>query len=181
MTGLLNVEHLSKSFGGLAAVKDVNFHVDNGKIVSIIGPNGAGKTTVFNLLTGIYKPDSGKIVLDDRDITGLKTTEMVKIGICRTFQNIRLFAQMSVIQNVLVGYQSKIHYSMVDAILNTPRRRRADRDAIRVAEEALEKCGFSTATSGRMPSPTVSSASWRSLAQSSASRRCCFLMNRPRA
>lgn len=142
MTGLLNVEHLSKSFGGLAAVKDVNFHVDNGKIVSIIGPNGAGKTTVFNLLTGIYKPDSGKIVLDGRDITGLKTTEMVKIGICRTFQNIRLFAQMSVIQNVLVGYQSKIHYSMVDAILNTPRRRRADRDAIRVAEEALEKCGL---------------------------------------
>ncbi len=140
MTGLLNVEHLSKSFGGLAAVKNVSFHVDNGKIVSIIGPNGAGKTTVFNLLTGIYAPDSGKIVLDGRDITGLRTTEMVKIGICRTFQNIRLFSQMTVMQNVLVGYQSKIHYSMLDAILCTPRRRRADREAIRIVDEVLEKC-----------------------------------------
>ncbi len=139
---MLKVEHLSKSFGGLAAVKDVSFQVEKGQIVSIIGPNGAGKTTVFNLLTGIYEPDQGKILLDNRDITGMKTTKMVDVGICRTFQNIRLFGQMTVMQNVLVGYQSKIHYSLLDCMFNTPRRRREDAAAIELVDQTLEKCGL---------------------------------------
>lgn len=139
---MLKVEHLSKSFGGLAAVKDVSFRVEDGQIVSIIGPNGAGKTTVFNLLTGIYKPDKGKIELNGKNITGMKTTRMVDAGICRTFQNIRLFTQMTVMQNVLVGYQSKIHYSMFDSMLNTPRRRREDAQAIKLVDETLDKCGL---------------------------------------
>lgn len=139
---MLKVEHLSKSFGGLAAVKDVSFKVDDKQIVSIIGPNGAGKTTVFNLLTGIYTPDQGKIELDGRDITGMKPTKMVEAGICRTFQNIRLFSQMTVMQNVLVGYQSKIKYSLMDCMFNTPRRRKEDAAAIEVVDQVLEQCGL---------------------------------------
>lgn len=139
---MLNVEHLSKSFGGLAAVKDVSFNVRDGQIVSIIGPNGAGKTTVFNLLTGIYAPDQGKIELDGKNITAMKTTKMIDSGICRTFQNIRLFSQMTVMQNVLVGYQSKIKYSLFDSMFNTRRRRHEDAQAIKLVDETLEKCGL---------------------------------------
>ncbi|NLD58399.1 MAG: ABC transporter ATP-binding protein [Clostridiales bacterium] len=142
MVRLLKVERLSKSFGGLAAVRDLSFRAGEGRIVSIIGPNGAGKTTVFNLLTGIYAPDQGKIELDGRDITGLKPTEMVGVGICRTFQNIRLFKQMTVMQNVLVGYQSKIRYGLLDAVFSTPRKRREDARAIECADRALEECGL---------------------------------------
>lgn len=139
---MLKVEHLEKSFGGLKAVRDVSFHVDDHQVVSIIGPNGAGKTTVFNLLTGIYKPDRGTIELNGKNITGLKPTKMVDVGICRTFQNIRLFGQMTVMQNVLVGYQSKLSYSLFDCMFNTPRRRREDAGAIKLVDEILEKCGL---------------------------------------
>lgn len=142
MKDMLRIENLSKSFGGLAAVKSVSFQVEKGQVVSIIGPNGAGKTTVFNLLTGIYRPDSGSVYLNDRNITGLRTNEMVGAGICRTFQNIRLFSNMTVLQNVMVGYQSKLRYGLLDCALNTPRRRREDGRAFERAREILSQCGL---------------------------------------
>jgi branched-chain amino acid transport system ATP-binding protein len=103
MTPLLETRGLSKTFGGLKAVQDVDLRVDANRIVSVIGPNGAGKTTFFNCLSGIYRPDGGAILLDGRDITGRAPHQVCKLGMSRTFQNIRLFPEMSVLENVLVA------------------------------------------------------------------------------
>jgi len=103
MTPLLETRGLSKTFGGLKAVQDVDLRVDANRIVSVIGPNGAGKTTFFNCLSGIYRPDGGAILLEGRDITGRAPHQVCKLGLSRTFQNIRLFPEMSVLQNVLVA------------------------------------------------------------------------------
>lgn len=100
---LLEVKNLTISFGGLRAVDDFNIEIKKGQLYGLIGPNGAGKTTVFNLLTGVYKPDEGIIKLEGRDITGLKTIDINKSGIARTFQNIRLFKELTVLDNVKVG------------------------------------------------------------------------------
>lgn len=114
---LLDVKGLCKSFGGLVAVSDMTFRVDEGQIVSIIGPNGAGKTTVFNLLTGFYEVDSGSVLFEGKEIQNNPTYEYVQMGICRTFQNLRIFPSMTVMENILVGYQSKIQYGRVDSLL----------------------------------------------------------------
>lgn len=105
---LLDVQNLCISFGGLRAVDDFEIHVEKGQLYGLIGPNGAGKTTVFNLLTGVYKPNEGIIRLDDVDITGKKTIEINKAGIARTFQNIRLFKGMSVLDNVKAGDRKSV-------------------------------------------------------------------------
>ena len=118
---LLDVEHLSISFGGLHAVDDFSVSIEKGQLYGLIGPNGAGKTTVFNLLTGVYAPDEGFIRLDGTDITRLKTIEINQAGIARTFQNIRLFKELSVLDNVKVGLHNKFHYSTVEGLLRMPR------------------------------------------------------------
>ena len=106
---LLEVTDLSISFGGLRAVDDFNLKIEKGELYGLIGPNGAGKTTVFNLLTGVYRANEGLIKLDGNDITGHKTTEINRDGIARTFQNIRLFKDMPVIDNVKVGLHNRYH------------------------------------------------------------------------
>ena len=106
---LLEVKNLGISFGGLRAVDDFNLTIEQGELYGLIGPNGAGKTTIFNLLTGVYKPDSGKVILDGQDITGKKTIDISKAGIARTFQNIRLFMKLSVLDNVKAGLHNKHH------------------------------------------------------------------------
>ncbi len=134
---LLEVKKLSISFGGLRAVDDLTFSIEKGELYGLIGPNGAGKTTVFNLLTGVYKPTEGIIKLDGSDITGKKTIDINQAGIARTFQNIRLFKQMSVIDNVKVGLQNDkdLSYSSLDGILHTPKYRRVEKE---IEERALE-------------------------------------------
>lgn len=114
-SSLLQVTDISINFGGIKAVDSVSFFVNKGEIVSIIGPNGAGKTTVFNLLTGVYKTTSGKIVMDDCEIQNLTPQEIVKKGISRTFQNIRLFKNMRVIENVLIGKHTNIKYNLLNS------------------------------------------------------------------
>lgn len=114
-SSLLQVTDISINFGGIKAVDSVSFSVNKGEIVSIIGPNGAGKTTVFNLLTGVYKTTSGKIVMDDFEIQNLTPQEIVKKGISRTFQNIRLFKNMRVIENVLIGKHTNIKYNLFNS------------------------------------------------------------------
>lgn len=135
---LLEVNGLSISFGGLKAVQDVSFNVPQGKIVSVIGPNGAGKTTIFNMLTGFYLPDRGSIRLDGMEMVGKKSYEFISCGIARTFQNIRLYTQMSVLENVLIGHQCRMQQSLWDGLFNTPQKRRTEAQALEKARAALE-------------------------------------------
>lgn len=131
---LLEANNLSISFGGLRAVGDFNLKIEKGELYGLIGPNGAGKTTVFNLLTGVYKPDEGIIKLDGQDITRKNTIEINHAGIARTFQNIRLFKQLSVIDNVKVGLSERIKYSLVESIFHLGKYRAKEKE---MEEEAL--------------------------------------------
>ncbi len=116
MTAMLEVKNLGISFGGLHAVDEFHVRIENGELYGLIGPNGAGKTTIFNLLTGVYKPNEGRIILDGVDITGRRTMDINRAGVARTFQNIRLFSQMSVLDNVKVGLHNKYTYGSVAGI-----------------------------------------------------------------
>jgi branched-chain amino acid transport system ATP-binding protein len=140
---LLDVHSLRKEFGGLVAVNDVDLTIPRGAIVSLIGPNGAGKTTFFNMITGVYKPTSGRIVFDDRDIAGSPPHTATERGIGRTFQNIRLFQQMTSLENVLVGMHCRLKGGILGSILGTPRVRREEREAEERAAELLDYCGLS--------------------------------------
>ena len=135
---ILKTEHLGITFGGLRAVSDFNIEVYEGELIGLIGPNGAGKTTVFNLLTGVYKPTEGSIYLDGKKLNGLKTHQVVEAGIARTFQNIRLFTQMSVIDNVKVAFTKDIKYHMGAAIFRTPAYWRAEKEITEKAMNLLE-------------------------------------------
>lgn len=135
---LLEVKNLSISFGGLRAVDAFHISIEKGQLYGLIGPNGAGKTTVFNLLTGVYKPNEGIITLDGKDITGKKTIEINKEGIARTFQNIRLFKELSVLDNVKVGLHNHYHYSTVEGIFRLPRYRKVEREMDERAMDLLK-------------------------------------------
>ena len=138
MAALLDVKNLSISFGGLRAVDDFNLTIEKGCLYGLIGPNGAGKTTVFNLLTGVYKPNEGIITLDGKDITGLKTIDINKAGIARTFQNIRLFKELSVLDNVKVGLHNHYAYSTFEGILRLPSYHKKEREMNERAMELLK-------------------------------------------
>ena len=135
---LLDVQNLCISFGGLRAVDDFEIHIEKGQLYGLIGPNGACKTTVFNLLTGVYKPGEGIIRLDGQDITGKKTIEINKAGIARTFQNIRLFKGMSVLDNVKAGLHNHYKYSSLAGIFRLPSWRKMEREMDERAMELLE-------------------------------------------
>lgn len=139
---LLSIENLSKSFGGLMAVNEVSFEVEAGSIVGLIGPNGAGKTTVFNLITGNYQPNSGTVLFDGQNLVGLPTHAIVEKGIARTFQTIRLFQNMSVLENVLAGGHCRMRSGAVAAMLRTPAQRREEQESLRQAIAELEFVGL---------------------------------------
>ena len=132
---LLEAKNLTISFGGLRAVDDFNISIEKGQLYGLIGPNGAGKTTIFNLLTGVYKPDEGIITLDGKNITGKSTIEINKEGIARTFQNIRLFKDLSVIDNVKVGLHNHHPYSAFTGIFRLPKFFKEEK---KMTEEAME-------------------------------------------
>jgi branched-chain amino acid transport system ATP-binding protein len=134
---LLELNRLTKSFGGLRVVDELDMHVDEGEIVSLIGPNGAGKTTVFNLVTGIYAPDSGEVVFDGENIAGLAPHAITKRGIARTFQTLRLFLNMSVRENVMAAAYGHTKATALESVLRLPRARREEREVARMAEEKL--------------------------------------------
>lgn len=135
---LLEVQNLGISFGGLRAVDDFHLQVEQGQLYGLIGPNGAGKTTVFNLLTGVYKPGEGIIKLDGEDITGRSNIEINRAGIARTFQNIRLFKDQSVLDNVKIGLHNRFHYSTFEGIFRLPRYRKIEKEMDERAMELLE-------------------------------------------
>jgi branched-chain amino acid transport system ATP-binding protein len=139
---LLVAEKVRKEFGGLVATDDVDFTIPRGSIVALIGPNGAGKTTFFNQITGVYQPTSGSIVFDGTDVVGKPPHAIVELGVGRTFQNIRLFAQMTAIENVLVGMHCRLRGGIVGSILRTPRVKREEAAARGRARELLVYCGL---------------------------------------
>lgn len=123
---LLEVNKMSVNFGGIKPVSELDLHIEQGELIGLIGPNGAGKTTVFNLLTGVYTPTEGSITFDGERIDRLKTHQIVKKGITRTFQNIRLFKQMTVIDNVKVAFNNRLSYNTVEGILKLPRYKKQE-------------------------------------------------------
>ena len=139
---VMRAERLVKEFGGLVAVDDVSLDVPEQSIVSVIGPNGAGKTTVFNMLTGLYKPTSGRILLGERDISRSRPDVITGLGVARTFQNIRLFGAMSAVENVMVGHHARMRAGVPGAVLRTPWVRREERDTRARARELLAYVGL---------------------------------------
>ena len=136
---ILRVDHVTKRFGGLVAVDDVTFDVKRGEIFALIGPNGAGKTTLFNGITGIFPPTAGRVIFQDREITGAKPHQVATLGIARTFQNIRLFEYMSALDNARLGQHCRMHAKLWDSLFKTPVERHEER---RVTERAIELLQF---------------------------------------
>ncbi len=147
---LLSAANVIKEFGGLVAVNNVSFEIVPHSIVSIIGPNGAGKTTFFNMLTGLYKPTSGRIVFQDRNITRARPDRITGMGIARTFQNIRLFGAMSALENVMIGRHSRMHAGLFGSILRMPWVRREEQTTRERAGDLLAYVGLSRAAFGRV-------------------------------
>jgi branched-chain amino acid transport system ATP-binding protein len=141
---LLVAANVRKEFGGLTAVNDLDFTIPQRSIVSLIGPNGAGKTTFFNMLTGLYRATSGTITFDGHDVTDKPPHVITKLGVGRTFQNIRLFPQMTALENVLVGMHSRLKGGILGSIFGTPRVRREEREATDRARELLRYVGLTT-------------------------------------
>mgnify|MGYP000606392728 CR=1 FL=1 len=139
---MLEVNHLAIQFGGLRAVDGFNVSIEKGQLYGLIGPNGAGKTTIFNLLTGVYKPNAGSIVLDDTNITGKSTIEINQAGIARTFQNIRLFTGMTVLENILVGQHDHLKAGFLASILHTGAQKKEEKEARKEAMELLRFVGL---------------------------------------
>jgi len=141
---LLDVRHLQMRFGGLLALDEVDLSIELGQIKGLIGPNGAGKTTFFNCATGVYRPTGGAIELDGKSLVGRKPHQVTKLGIARTFQNIRLFANMSALENVMVGLDVRHHTSVVGAIVRPPRTRTEEAGALVDGRELLARVGIGT-------------------------------------
>lgn len=139
---LLKTENVTMKFGGVTAVNDFNLELNKGEIVALIGPNGAGKTTAFNMITGVYTPTIGKIYYKDKDITGIKPDQITKQGIARTFQNIRLFKDLSVLDNVLIANHLHIKSGVFGSVFKMPKYRREEKEMVTKSLELLEKVGL---------------------------------------
>ncbi|NOK85867.1 MAG: Branched-chain amino acid transport ATP-binding protein LivG [Chloroflexi bacterium AL-W] len=139
---LLDVQSIVKRFGGLTAVNRVELKIQRGMIASLIGPNGAGKTTFFNCVTGFYKPDEGEILFEGQSIAGRRTDKILQSGVARTYQNIRLFGEMTVLENILVGMHARLSSSPIGAIFRLPHTRREEREALAQAMDLLDFVGL---------------------------------------
>jgi branched-chain amino acid transport system ATP-binding protein len=175
---LLAVENLGKAFGGVRAIEALSFEVRRGSVHSIIGPNGAGKTTLLNMLTGVYVPDSGRILLDGRDLTGLGPHRFAAAGIGRTFQNLQIFFNMTALENVMTGRHLRETDSLLACLLRTPARVRAEHARRDAARALLLRVGLgawldSAADSVRRAQAPGDRARWP------LSRACCCLTSRP--
>lgn len=142
MMSILEVKNLSIMFGGLKAVDNFEITIGDNELVGLIGPNGAGKTTIFNLLTGVYTPDEGEIYLDGKSTKNRKPSQIVMMGSSRTFQNIRLFKNMSVLDNIKVAYHNRMSYGVFGSIFKTPKFIKQEKEADKVAEELLSVFGL---------------------------------------
>jgi ABC-type branched-subunit amino acid transport system ATPase component len=181
---LLELEGVSKTFGGLLCIDDLDLHVDDGEIVSVIGPNGAGKTTLFNLVTGVYRPDAGDVRFGGRSIVGLDPHEITARGIARTFQTLRLFLNMTVKENVMAAAWSHTRAGLLRSVLRTPGMRREEQEIARLAEERLSFFGQRlTGYRWNQPAYSLSYANRRRLeiARATATKPRMLLLDEPAA
>lgn len=178
---LLHVEQLTHYFGGLRAVSDFNLGLHEGEVVGLIGPNGAGKTTVFNLITGVYRPTRGRIRLDGKDLVGIQSCDIVSMGIARTFQTIRLFRELSVLDNVRIGHFSQARYSVGAALFRSGPFRREEERVREKAYELLET--FNLARYASSPAKALPYGEQRRLeiARALASHPKILLLDEPAA
>ena len=159
---VLQTSALTKIFGGLTAVNRVDMHVEQNEIVALIGPNGAGKTTLFNAVTGVYPPTSGSVLLQGKEIAGTPPFKVTKMGVARTFQNIRLFSDMNALENVMIGTHCRTHTSVLGAIFHSRGAVREERGVIEKCEGLLEYVGsHNTVTRPHATYPTGHSGAWR--------------------
>lgn len=183
MSALLEVRDVTMRFGGLVAVNQVGFSIDKGEVLAVIGPNGAGKTTLFNVVTGVYKPTQGTVMLDGRDITGRPSYEIVERGIARTFQSSRLFSDLSVLDNVIIGMHTRTKTGVIDALLRPGRSRRELAQAAERAEALLKASSGDIYEQRFRPAGTLAQADRRRLeiARALASEPRLLLLDEPSA
>jgi branched-chain amino acid transport system ATP-binding protein len=178
---LLTVEHVTIQFGGLRAVNDFNFSLNPGELVGLIGPNGAGKTTAFNVVTGVYRPTSGHITFDNQSIAGLPPHKINRRGIARTFQNIRLFGGLSVLENVLVGFTQSVTHGFLGTVLRTPKHQREDNAHDTEALDLLDTLGLADKASLRAGSLPYGDQRRLEIARALATRPRILLLDEPAA
>jgi branched-chain amino acid transport system ATP-binding protein len=181
VAALLEVRQVTKRFGGLVAVNQVDFDLEEGRIASIIGPNGAGKTTLFNVLTGIYRPEAGEARFKGQTLLGLRPDQITALGICRTFQNIRLFASMTVVENVLVGMHSRVPLSMADVLARTPRFHKEESQFWSRASTLLDVVGLRSKANEVAKSLPYGEQRRLELARALASSPALLLLDEPTA
>ena len=178
----LRAIHITKKFGGLDAVKDVSIDVPQYGIVSLIGPNGAGKTTLFNMLTGLYRPTQGNILLGERDITRARPDVITGYGVARTFQNIRLFGAMTAVENVMIGHHARMRAGLFGSIVRPPRVRREERETRARARELLAYVGLRETVFDRLASQLSYGDQRRvEIARALASQPTVLLLDEPTA
>jgi len=181
-TAALRAIHITKKFGGLDALKDVSIEVPQYAIVSLIGPNGAGKTTLFNMLTGLYRPTQGNILLGERDITRARPDVITGYGVARTFQNIRLFGAMTAVENVMIGHHARMRAGLFGSIVRPPRVRREERETRARARELLAYVGLRAAVFDRLASQLPYGDQRRvEIARALASQPTVLLLDEPTA
>ena len=179
---ILRAEHITKLFGGLVALNDVSFDIPQQSIVSLIGPNGAGKTTLFNMLTGLYRPTEGRILLGARDITRARPDVITKFGVARTFQNIRLFGAMTAVENVMIGHHARMRAGLVGSVFRPPWVRREERETRARARELLAYVGLREPAFDRLASQLPYGDQRRvEIARALASEPTLLLLDEPTA
>ena len=178
---LLKTENLSIDFGGLRAVNNLNMEINEGELVGLIGPNGAGKTSVFNLLTGVYKPTEGSIKISGVNTFNLKTNKIVELGISRTFQNIRIYKQLSVLDNVRISLDQKENYSTLDAIFRTKKFRNMESELTKKALEYLRMFDLESMANNRADSLSYGNQRKLEIARALACNPKLLLLDEPAA
>ena len=179
MSALLRLENVTKSFGGLIAVNDVSFCVEEGSIMGVIGPNGAGKTTVFNLITGNYTADSGSIMFGNTSLLKKKPHEIVSLGIARTFQSIRLFSNLPVLENVLAGRHCRMKAGLLSSMFHSPAQRREEQAAIERAMQELDFVGLTEFHAERASSLSYGNQRLLEMARALASDTALIILDEP--
>ena len=176
----LEVTGLGISFGGLRAVDDLTMSIEKGGLVGLIGPNGAGKTTVFNMLTGVYRPTDGGIRLNGENLIGKKPYEINRMGVARTFQNIRLFPQQSVLDNVMTGLNNQVQYSLAESLLHVGSYHKKEKEMIERSMEILRVFGL-LLRRWHPTCPMANSVNWKLPVRLQPNRSFCFWMSLPPA